>query len=288
MYRRLLCVVFVLLYVTSASYADNHVIQVTVPGKINKERAIRNPFIDELLHIIFKKQNKVLDLVYLENSVSQGRALKELSFGEFIDLNWSVTTIAREKMLLPIRIPIYQGLIGWRVFFIQQGNQDKFDQINNIEDLKEFTAVQRFDWPDHQILKINKLPVEGNISYKQQSLVVKDGIVDYFPLSAIEIYYAAKAEINKPLLIESNLVLKYPSAYYFFVRPENYELANIIQKGFDQAIDDGSYNELFLRHFGEDLQKVNLKQRKVINLYNPLFPISEEMNNKKYWYHLEN
>jgi len=286
MYRQLIVILVTVFIGISTSYADNQIINVTVPGKINKADIVRNPFVDELLHIIFKKQNKVLNLVYLASSVPQGRALKELSFGDVIDLNWAVTTVKREKMLLPIRIPIYRGLIGWRVFFIQKNNQKLFDQVNNIDDLKKLTAVQRFDWPDYQILKINKLPVEGNISYLQQSLVVRDGIADYFPLSAIEINISAKEDVNKQLIIESGLVLKYPSAYYFFVRTENQQLADIIQKGFDQAINDGSYDELFLRHFGSDLQKINLKQRRVITLNNPLFPMAEQINNKKYWYQL--
>lgn len=106
-----------------------------------------------------------MTLNYHPRKYTQGRALRELSVNSEIDLNWSTTSIEREKLLKPIRIPIYRGLIGWRVLLIKGGTQERFDKITSIEDLRALVAVQRFDWTDYDILKENKFRVEGNLSF---------------------------------------------------------------------------------------------------------------------------
>ncbi|MCW8833797.1 MAG: transporter substrate-binding domain-containing protein [Colwellia sp.] len=244
-----------------------------IPGKLfGKE--VRNPYIDELLHLIYSKLDVDLTIDYSPEGLTQGRAMKALSDGKLINLNWSVTTKEREKLLLPIRIPIYKGLIGWRVSFIRAGEQENFSQVNNITDLQKFLAVQRFDWPDYKILLANDLNVEGNISFNKMYDAITLGLADYYPRSILEI----SREKNNPtfnttgLSIERSLLIKYPSAYYFFVNAKDVALANSIEKGFKIAIEDGSFEDLFLRYYGENLKKLSLDKRRIIELNNPFFP----------------
>ncbi|AZQ83788.1 hypothetical protein EKO29_06945 [Colwellia sp. Arc7-635] len=139
-------------------------VRLIIPGSTAPFK-VRNPFIEQLLDIIFLKQNLTLDLVYAKEHITQGRALKELNNNAAIDLTWSVTTSARERSLTPIRIPLYQGLIGWRVFIINKHQQEKFDEINNLTTLGEMLAIQRFDWPDYQVFIENNLNVDGNLAF---------------------------------------------------------------------------------------------------------------------------
>ena len=250
--------------------ANNEII-IVIPGPTNGKE-IRNPFVEELIHLIFAKQNKSLKLQYELRNFSQGRALKELAQGNLFDLNWSVTSFKREQDLLPIKIPIYQGFIGLRVFLIKRGDEDRFNQVFDVEQLKSFIAVQRFDWTDYDVLKENGLAVEGNLSFENLSLAITDGIADYFPRSVLEVTRESSEKRNKGLMIEPNLLLKYPSANYFFVHKNNVELANIIQLGFDKMLQDGSYMALFQKHFGESLKQVNIEKRRVIKLKNSRFP----------------
>jgi len=242
-----------------------------IPGNA-QGKAIRNAYVDELLHLIFKKQGLELDIEYNRESMSQGRALKELAEGDVIDLNWSVTTREREQKLLPIRIPIYQGLVGWRVFFIHRQKEQMFKQVMQAKDLRPLLAVQRFDWPDYRVLLANNLTVEGNISYDNMYKSVASGLADYFPRSVLEIVREKKSRNSRALMIEPSLLVKYPSAYYFFVNKNNKALASLIETGFNQAIADGSFERLFQRYHGEHLKLLNLEKRRVIELQNPYFP----------------
>lgn len=232
----------------------------------------RNPFIEELLSQIFTTQNLTLNLIYHQQPLGQNRAVKQLSNDVDIDLNWSVTNVYREEKLRAIKIPIYQGYIGWRVLFIRPDAIEKFNQVKTINDLKNYTAVQRFDWADYEILKDNLLPVEGNLSFVNHSKAVLDGLVDYFPRSVLEAESEITETRNQQLIIEPNLVLKYPSAHYFFVNKNNSALASVIEKGFQALIANGDYQALFNQYFGASLKKLNLENRTVIHLKNASFP----------------
>lgn len=277
----LTCCAFLLF--SNTVYAQTKTINLVIPAPA-KGLKVRNPFIEDLLTLIFNKQGKSLTIEYYERYLPQGRSLKEISSSNEIDLTWSATSLERERQLLPVRIPIYQGLIGWRVFLIRQGEQEKFSQITNLSQLSSLVGVQRFDWPDYKVLKENELDVEGNLSFENLSLAINDGIADYYPRSVLEIVRELSFDINKGLVIEQDLILKYPAAYYFFVNRNNLALATEIEAGFEQAIVDGSYMALFQRHFGEALKQLKLEERTILKLTNSQFPEMSEAVKSKYWY----
>lgn len=268
-FYRLTWIVTVTLLFTAKAIAFQSV-EIVIPGPLNGNK-VRNPFVEELLHLVFYKNNLALDLKYYKRRYTQGRALKELSVGEDIDLNWSTTSTEREALLHAVRIPIYKGLIGWRVLLIREDNQEMFSDINTLEDLKPLLAVQRFDWTDHDVFKENGLQVEGNLGFAEHSKAVASGLADYFPRSVLEVTNEIKHERNAGLIIEKNLLIKYPAAYYFFVQKGNDKLASQLEYGLKAALDDGSYMELFNRHFGETIKALDLPNRKVIELKNSSF-----------------
>jgi len=265
MYRYL---IFILLLSFPAASAQSPV-RVVIPGP-TPPFIVRNPFVEDLIKLIFSKQNLQLNLVYASEKITQGRALKELHDTDIIDLTWSVSTTERERELQPIRFPIYQGYIGWRVFIINKENQKIYNEISSLSQLKTKLAVQRFDWPDYQVFIENKLPVHGDMPFSKMFKAIESGLADYFPRSVMEATRELKSYKSKQLAIEKTLLLKYPSKYYFFVANNKPELATVIKTGFELILADGSYQILFQQHFGSTLEALNLNERRVFNLRNPL------------------
>lgn len=263
---RFICTILLFASVTcSTCLAKDEVIELVIPGPLDGN-TVRNPFVEEFLHLIFEIQGYKLNLIYFERDYTQGRALKELSIGVDIDLNWSTTSIERELLLRPIKFPIYQGLIGWRVFFIREADQAKFSTVQELADLRQFVAVQRFDWTDYHVFKENKLPIEGNFRFPQLFDVVEQGLADYFPRSVIEIERESNSQLRQQLVIENSILLKYPAAYYFFVPKDNELLAVMIEKGINKAYQTGQYQKLFDKFFARSIAQLNLDKRKVIHL----------------------
>jgi len=270
-----------LLFTAKVSAFELNKLTLTIPGPLNGQK-VRNPFIEELLHLIISKEGHSLVLNYKPRQFTKGRALKELALGEFFDLNWSATSKELEQALLPIRIPISQGLIGWRVLLIKNGKQALFKRIKQLEQLRTLIGVQRFDWEDYQIMKENGLQVEGSLSFDNHSFAVRDGIADYFPRSVLEVARESKEPRNKDLIIEPSLLLKYRSANYFFVNKNNPELAKLIEQGFEKALKDGSYMTLFNKHFGHVLRELSIEKRTVLHLKNSRFP--QTKTKAHHWY----
>lgn len=106
-------------------------VQLVIPGP-SAPFKVRNPFIEDLLHMIFAKQGLSLDLQYASEQLTQGRALRELNNDGIIDITWSVSTKERELSLNAIEIPLYQGFIGWRVFIINKEKQTAFSNVKNL------------------------------------------------------------------------------------------------------------------------------------------------------------
>lgn len=49
-----------------------------------------------------------------------------LRANEVIGVLWTVTSPERERLLIPVRIPIDRGVYGWRLFLIHADAQPRF------------------------------------------------------------------------------------------------------------------------------------------------------------------
>lgn len=201
------------------------------------------------------------------------------------DIHWMHTNETRESILLPIRIPLYKGLMGWRLLLTAESDLNRFSDVKSLQDLTQFSAVQGHDWPDSQILSHNGFKVVQTVSWEGMFRMLYAQRVDMFPRSVVEAWYEVERFSEFDLAIEPNLVLHYPTAYYFFVHRDNQQLADLINLGLNRAIADGSFEELFMAHYKEDVEKSKLSGRRVIKLENPLFKSGEEpLNRPELWY----
>lgn len=214
----------------------------------------------------------------------QARALTELENKREIDVVWSMTSIEREDKLLPIRIPIYKGLIGWRLLLIQETNRERFKQIHNLQQLESLTAGQGHDWPDTTILRKNRLKVYGASSYEGLFKMLAIGRIDYFPRSLIEIWNEYQTHKDEGISICTGIILQYPTAFYYFVNKDNQKLAEDIKKGLEEALMDGSFDALFHKEFDHFLIKSKLSQQSIFVLKNPILPPETPLHRPELWY----
>ncbi|TQV74044.1 amino acid ABC transporter substrate-binding protein [Aliikangiella marina] len=215
----------------------------------------------------------------------QSRAIQELAKGNKVDVYWTMTSLAREKKLLPIRVPLLKGLFGYRIFLIREEDRQKFASINSLDELKLLVAGQGSDWPDTKILRANGFDVVGITDYDSIFPMLQRRRVDFVPRGISEPWGEVKRHQDKNLIVEETIMLQYPAPMYFFVNQENTALSERIEKGLNIAIEDGSFEKLFLSHPGssEILAKANIENRKIFRLNNPVLPPETPINNKKFW-----
>ena len=112
---------------------DSVTIKYAKLGEINDHR---HEYFIELLELALNKtetKSNNIRLKTTKNIMTQGRAIHQLAQRKNIDVVWAVTSKAREQLLLPIRIPLLKGLLGYRVLIIRIEDRGKFSAVNNIE-----------------------------------------------------------------------------------------------------------------------------------------------------------
>lgn len=244
-------------------------LEIRYPAVVNNSRDIFDPYFVALLKLGMEKSGRRYTLNALPLSTFM-ESRSEVSLGKnYYNLHWLNSTPQREANLVPIRIPLFKGLIGWRLLFIKAENQSKFSNVNTLEDLRQFSAGQGHDWPDVEIFKFNHLPVTTSVSWDGLFKMLHAGRIDYYPRSIVEIWQEQQQFPNMDLHIEDHLVLHYPAAYYFFTNRQNTEIAEVLSEGLERAIADGSFDKLFFQYYGEFIKKAALDKRKIIELQNP-------------------
>lgn len=238
----------------------------------------------QLLKLAFSKVDKSYQLTPTPQTMPQGRALIQLGHGIDVDVVWSMTSQERESQLQPIRIPIYKGLIGWRIFLANKRDLDRFSEALPLTELRKFNLIQGHDWPDTTILRANGFTVFGTSNYEAIFDMLSHSRADLFPRSIVEIWDEAKNHQDDNIVVEPTKILIYPTAMYFFVSPKNKKLALDIENGLRAALKDGSFDLLFNEYHAKLIKQANLNQRHKYYLNNPTLPLATPVTDEKLWF----
>jgi hypothetical protein len=189
-----------------------------------------------------------------------------------IDVLFGSVSQERLRQYRGIPFSILKGYNGWRVALIHRQTPDILRGIHSKQHLSRLTAGQFLTWSDTQILRRNGLKVDTSTDGNGLYGMLERGRIDYFPLSVLEVAYELSIHQNPQLMIDPHLLIIYPSATWFYVAKDNKALADVLLQGLQQAEQDGSFDKLFQRYFGDALQQLQLEKRTRIMLENPLLP----------------
>ena len=199
-----------------------------------------------------------------------------------------MTSQERESEIRPIRVPIYKGLIGWRLFLsTEEWLSDIPNKVLSLAELKQAVIIQGHDWPDTEILAYNQFNVLSGSSYEGLFQILSLNRAELFPRSVIEIWDELDTYESSNIRLEHHTLISYPTASYFFVSPENKFLANIIENGLNKAHKDGRFEKLFNLYYQGTIRKSELINRQHYRLENPLLPKNTPLENKSYWFNLD-
>ncbi|AFT77739.1 amino acid ABC transporter/signal transduction system periplasmic protein [Alteromonas macleodii str. 'Black Sea 11'] len=257
---------------------------ITYPRPIDDSDA-RAQYPIALLKLALDKTGVNYELRPSDRILLTGKAMRQLRENREVNVVWSMTDSQREKELTPIRIPIAKGLIGLRVFVINQNKKAKFDNVLSLTDMRKLVPIQGEEWPDTKILQANGFNVFTVPEFREAYDMIKQGKGDFFPRSVMEVDAELEAEGRRNnFYLEPSMALYYPTAMYYFVSGSNKTLANLIETGLNRAIDDGSFDALFESTYAPILASLGVNERKIFTLENPLLPIETPLTNSALWY----
>ncbi|OHV96913.1 hypothetical protein AKG95_17730 [Janthinobacterium lividum] len=253
-----------------------------------RHQALNDPqqgYVTALLQQALARSGQAYALRRSELRMVQTRAMQEIATASgSVDVVWAMTSRERETQLLPVRIPIDRGLIGWRVALIQARQPQLLRAVRSIAALARLSAGQMRDWPDSAILQANGLRLDTSSTYEGLFRQLAAGRIDYFPRSVIEAQSELASHAQLPLALDTHLVIRYPAALYFFVGRHRPELARHIEIGLESMLADGSFAQLFQQHFGRLADGLKLAHRYTLELANPDLPEETPLARKALWY----
>jgi hypothetical protein len=212
---------FILLFSVNAKSASW---QITFPRPAESTSTI-DEYPIQLLSLALDQTGVNYQLKHSENSLTKGKALDRLQDNREINIVWGMTNSQREKDLLPIRIPIFKGLIGWRLLLIRQDMAGRFKYIQQLEHFIKLSPLQGRDWPDTKVLQYNGFDVITERTSSALMKMLSNAQGDFFPRSIIEVWeeLAENDSVNR-IQVQPTLGIHYPSAIYFFVNKTKYNL----------------------------------------------------------------
>lgn len=258
--------------------------QTVIYPKRESSDDVRASYPVALLQLCEKKSNLAFVLQASKINSQQGRSIRQLINGKDMDIVWALSNEERENLLLPIRIPIDRGLIGWRLLLIRSEDADLFNQVNTRQQLATLTAGQGHDWPDVDILRANHLKVSTNSTYEGLFLMLARGHINYFPRGLSEIWPELESHKAVNIAVQRHLIIHYPTAFYFFVNKNNTQLAEMLTSCLQTATEDGSLRKLFDSYFRDAIIRADLPHKTIITLSNPLLPKATPLTTSAYWF----
>lgn len=204
----------------------------------------------------------------ISNTQRQKKYLNE----DKLSLMWRLKTPLRDKNFTRVNIGLSKGLIAQRILLIKNKNQHAFENINNIEEFRKKNLVGAFGdgWFDIDIWRHNNLPYFEFLGDSQKiytMLASGKRHIDYFSRGINEIMAESKQHPN--LKIEQNLLLCYKNDSYIYVKKDNHQLAEVLEKALSKAEQSGLIDKLIKRHWGDLQQELQLDTRTKLTLDMP-------------------
>lgn len=244
----------------------------------------KNEYILGLIELALSYSEEKLIDGRLARDCTQMRQLDMLQNGG-LDFMWAGTTRELEEKLIPIRVPVYKGLMGHRVFLVKEQTVARLESIDSLAELQQLTFGQGASWSDTAILKYAGFKVRTGTRYNNMFDMLLAGRYDVFPRAAHEIWREQNIWQEQGVTVDTKFMLVYPMPAYIFISPKKPELAEMLKQGFNQALDDGSFDKMFYQNeeVKAALAKTDFPSRKVFYLENPFLSGDTPLDDSRLW-----
>lgn len=225
-----------------------------------------------------------------DTAIPAGRLITEIAENTgSISIMTRGSNIEEEKTLLPIRIPLDKGLLGYRIMLVRKQDLARLAGIKSLEELKRIPIGQGSRWPDTKILEAAGFKVSKGYYAAGLLRMLDEGRFDMFARASWEaeigIRDAEKQGISD-LAIEPSFAIAYPYPRIFMVsrKGEGPALAARIERGLRAMIKDGSFDKAFNQFFGPALESTKLAGRRIFHVENKLLSPETPLDDKSLWF----
>lgn len=273
-----------LLWLSAAMHAEPRLtLRIPHPGLV--EPAATGHFYIDALRLALSKTappGEVVDLQYFNSYVGRERLRLMVAQGN-LDLLWSSSTKEREERLHAIKVNLLKGINEYRFLLIRAEDQEKFAEVDDLDELRQFNVGGGTHWSDMQIFQANGFRTVTSWQFNSLFKMLAAKRFDFMPRTFNEIIVEVKEHSEMNFVMEKHLILHYEQPIYFFVAKDNTELSYRIQKGLELAQKDGSLDKLFfsIPNYKTTWEYLQRLDKKVLRLKSSMDKSSEPLKNQK-------
>ncbi|MFW7380151.1 MAG: hypothetical protein ACOH5I_15155 [Oligoflexus sp.] len=228
---------------------------------------------------------------YLINpALDQKTALEALNKDDRqLDIIATQSSKEREKHYLTAQVDIAQGLIGTRILVVLEENRQAFEKVKNLKDLQKFRICVGRDWPDRKVLENASIPIYIKLTINELYDALEKKHCDGITRAIYEVRDELLSRPTKPFTADPYLILSYPASQQLFIAKSHSNLATTLEKGLKELEKEGVLDEIIDLAYGDSIRHVELKDRTVIQLTNPVAPKwlqqeSAQLQNRQWFY----
>lgn len=175
-----------------------------------------------------------------------------------------------EEELLSIKIPTTKGLFGYRLMIIDRDDQELFDTIYTLDQLKEIPLGQGSTWMDTKVLLDNEFNVIKGLNYEGLIKMLVNGRFKAFPRGINEAYKEVSIQGRRypRLVVERNLCIYYPLVKFIYTAKKNILLHERLTKGLMIMIDSGDFDRIWTKFNYKYIEEAKLGSRIILPINN--------------------
>lgn len=232
-----------------------------------------------------KEGDEPFRLLPYADDITQNRGISLLQSGE-IEVIALGTNVERESRMLPIKIDILRGIIGFRLLVIRATEQARIARMDEPAIRQQLTFGLNSQWADLPILQGNGFTVVTSTSYENLFSMLASGRFDAFTrgLNEARRELDQRKQIYPQLAVEKTKALYFPFPVYFWVSKSNAALAQRIERGLKLSLTDGSFRKLFETYHAAEIEMLASEKRQVIRLSNPILPTGTAEPDTRWWW----
>ena len=217
--------------------------------------------------------------------LNKEQILSELKAGKTINIAWGPTSVEKEADMLPLRIPLRKGLLGYRIALIQKDKQAELDKVKSLSELKKLSILQGSGWSDVKLYEANGFKV-STAKYDELFKMTASGGIDLFPRGLSEVFgeHQKNLKNNPDLAIEQGMLIYYPWPYYFFFNKNETALHKRLDTGIRKMMKDGSFDAIFRKYNGKAIEQANFKGRRIFRIKNDILPKETPFDDPSLWF----
>lgn len=223
-------------------------------------------------------------------SMPDRRQMRALAHAEpplTVGLFTASATLSRE--LVPVRIPVDRGLLGYRVLLVREAELGRFATVSSLADLRPFRFGMLPVWDDVPVMIVAGLAVVPGESFDGLFRMLAADRFDAFSRGVTEVLSDYdRARVSVPgLAVEPHLLLHYPLPLYFWFSPDEAgrRRAARVEAGLRMMEADGSLRKMFDEEYAALQTRLDLAGRRVIELPNPLLDGQDPPDESGLWFH---